>query len=182
VKFSRPSLKRSEKSALKRSEKSIFGDTPSGPMLSVRFLASLVLILGGIAWIAYYYIGVRPIAGFGDDDKPALDPKTFEAGVVTGWNFVGDLQEYNYLIGFGAIMLGLMIAAHPSTPLGRGRGVVVGMLGCFLLGLLWICTYYVVGTGDHAQDIAIFNDLEQKNLFVGIAFMAVGFTFATKWE
>ena len=41
------------------------------------------------------------------------------------------------------ILLGLVVAAHPSTPLGRGRGVVVGMLGCFLIGLLWICTYYV---------------------------------------
>lgn len=174
MKFSRPSLKRSDNAAFK--------DPSSGPMFSVRFLVSLLFILGGIAWIAYYYIGVRPVAGFGDDDKPALDPDSFEPGVVTGWNFVGDLQEWNYLIGFGAIMLGLMIAAHRSTPLGRGRGVVVGMLGCFVLGLLWICTYYVVGTGDHAQDIAIFNDLEQKNLFVGIGFMAVGFTFATRWE
>jgi len=177
VKIPRPNLNRSDKS-----ERDAFKDPNSGPLFSIRFLVSLVLIVGGIAWMAYYYIAVRPIAGFGDDNKPALDPKTFEAGVVTGWNFVGDLQEWNYLIGFGAIMLGLMIAAHPSTPLGRGRGVVVGMLGCFVIGLLWICTYYVVGTGDHAQDLAIFNDLEQKNLFVGIAFMAVGFTFATKWE
>ena len=91
-----------------------------------------------------------------------------------------DLGNWNYLIGFGAFLLGLMIAAHPSTPLGRGRGVVVGMLGCFLIGLLWICTYYVIS--DDPANVPIFNDLEQKNLFVGIAFMAVGFTFATKWE
>ncbi|MEZ0577563.1 cell division protein CrgA [Nocardioides sp. MH1] len=167
--------------SLKRSEKSPFADPSSGPLFSVRFLISLVLVLGGIAWIAYYYIGVRPVAGF-NDGKPALDPKSFEPGKITGWHWMGDLQGWNYLIGFGAIMIGLVLAAHPSTPLGRGRGVVVGMLGCFLIGLLWICTYYVVGTGDNAQDIAIFNDLEQKNLFVGIAFMAVGFTFATKWE
>lgn len=175
MKFSRPSLKRSDNAAFK-------DPSTMGPLFSVRLLVSLVLILGGIAWMAYYYIGVRPIAGFGDDNKPNLDPESFEPGVVTGLDFVGDLQEWNYLIAFGAIMLGLMIAAHPSTPLGRGRGVVVGMLGCFLIGLLWICTYYVVGTGDNAQDLPIFNDLEQKNLFVGIAFMAVGFTFATKWE
>ncbi len=175
MKIPRPNLKRSDKD-------DPFRDPSAGPMFSPRFLVSLLLIFGGIAWMAYYYIAVRPVAGFGDDDKPALDPETFEAGVVTGLDFVGDLQEWNYLIGFGAIMLGLMIAAHPSTPLGRGRGVIVGMLGCFLIGLLWICTYYVVGTGDHAQDIPIFNDLEQKNLFVGIGFMAVGFTFATKWE
>lgn len=174
MKFSRPSLRRSDNAAFK--------DPSSGPMFSIRFLVSLVLMLGGIAWMAYYYIGVRPVAGFGDDDKPLFDLDAGKEGVVTGWQLMGDLQEWNYLIGFGAIMLGLMIAAHPSTPLGRGRGVVVGMLGCFVLGLLWICTYYVVGTGDHAQDLAVFNDLEQKNLFVGIAFMAVGFTFATKWE
>ena len=180
MKFSRPSLKRSDKS-----DKAAFKDPSSGPMFSVRFLVSLLLILGGIAWIAYYYIGVRPVAGFGDNDKPvgATIGKTFDQEPpVTGWNFVGDLQEWNYLIGFGAILLGLMIAAHPSTPLGRGRGVVIGMLGCFVLGLFWICTYYVVGTGSNAQDVAIFNDLEQKNLFVGIGLMAVGFTFATRWE
>ena len=56
---------------------------------------------------------------------------------------MADLENWNYLIGFG-LLLGLMISAHPSTPLGRGRGVVVGMLGCFLIGLLWICTFYVI--------------------------------------
>ena len=77
-------------------------------------------------------------------------------------------------------MLGLMISAHPSTPLGRGRGVVVGMLGCFLIGLLWICTFYIFS--DDLSKLPIFNDLGQWNLVVGIAFMAVGFSFATKWE
>jgi hypothetical protein len=179
VKIPRPNLKRSDKS-----ERDPFKDPSSGPMFSIRFLISLVLMIGGIAWMAYYYIGVRPGAGFNDQGKPEIvqSGDKFEPGVVTGWHVMGDLQEWNYLIGFGAIMLGLIIAAHPSTPLGRGRGVVVGMLGCFLLGLLWICTYYIVGTGAHAQDLAVFNDLAQKNLFVGIAFMAVGFTFATKWE
>jgi hypothetical protein len=176
VKIPRPNLK--------RSDNDVFKDPSSGPMFSIRFLVALVLILGGIAWMAYYYIGVRPEAGFNDQGKPDLvaSGDSLKEGVVTGWSFVGDLQGWNYLIGFGAIMLGLMIAAHPSTPLGRGRGVVIGMLGCFLIGLLWICTYYIVGTGNHADDLAVFNDLGQKNLFVGIAFMAVGFTFATKWE
>ena len=69
MKIPRPNLKRSDKS-----ERDAFKDPTIGPMFSVRFLVSLVLVLGGIGWIAYYYIGVRPIAGFGDDDKPALDP------------------------------------------------------------------------------------------------------------
>ena len=77
-------------------------------------------------------------------------------------------------------MLGLMISAHPSTPLGRGRGVVVGMLACFLIGLLWICTFYVFS--DDLSNLWVMNDLGQWNLVVGIAFMAVGFSFATKWE
>ena len=64
-------------------------------------------------------------------------------------------------------MLGLVISAHPSTPLGRGRGVVVGMLGCFLVGLLWICTFYVFS--NDISNIPVFNDLGQYNLVVGIA-------------
>jgi hypothetical protein len=57
---------------------------------------------------------------------------------------------------------------------------VIGMLGCFLIGLLWICTFYVFS--NNITDVPIFNDLGQFNLVVGIAFMAVGFTFATHWE
>ena len=93
---------------------------------------------------------------------------------------VADLGRWNYAIGLGLLMLGLMVSAHPSTPLGRGRGVVAAMLGCFLVGLLWICTFYVFS--DDLSKIWVFNDLGQWNLVVGIAFMAVGFSFATKWE
>jgi hypothetical protein len=138
-----------------------------GPLLTPRFLLALVLIVVGIAWIAFYYLAVRadPTVASPDPGDPA---------------FMADLGRWNYLIGFGALMLGLMVSAHPSTPLGRGRGVVVGMLGCFLIGLLWICTFYVIS--DDVSRIAIFNDLGQYNLLVGISFMAVGFTFATRWE
>jgi Na+/proline symporter len=93
---------------------------------------------------------------------------------------MGDLDRWNYLVGFGAIMVGLALSAHPSTPLGRGRGVVIGMLGCFLVGLVWICTFYVIS--DDISRIPVFDDLGQYNLVVGIALMAVGFTFATRWE
>ena len=141
-------------------------------MVTPRSIVALILILGGIAWIVYYYVGVRP----GPDD---IDPKTFEP-VYSGIGFIGDLKKWNYVIGFGAIGLGLIVAAHPSTPLGRGRGVVVGMLGCFLLGLLWICTYYVFS--NDLSDVPVFNDLGQYNLMVGIGLMAVGFTYATRWE
>ncbi|MDQ4054107.1 MAG: cell division protein CrgA [Actinomycetota bacterium] len=145
-----------------------FADPTAGPVLSARFLVALVLVALGIAWILYYYLVVR------------VDPTALEPAEPGGPKFMDDLGEWNYLIGFGLFFLGLMASAHPKTPLGRGRGVVVGMLGCFILGLIWICTFYVIS--DDVSRVAIFNDLGQKNLIVGIAFMAVGFTFATRWE
>lgn len=130
---------------------------PRGPLMSPRFIVAIVLVVLGIAWIAYYYAAVRGGSGS-----------------------VADLGGWNYLIGFGLLLIGLAISAHPSTPMGRGRGVVVGMLGCFLLGLAWICVYYVFS--NDLSKVWVFDDLGQKNLFVGIGFMAVGFTFATRWE
>ena len=136
-------------------------------LFTPRFVIALVLILAGIGWLVFYYVQARgnPLA------FPPVEgtPKA-----------VADLGDWNYLIGFGLLLVGLMVSAHPSTPLGRGRGVVVGMLGCFLIGLVWICTFYIFS--DDLSDIPIFNDLGQWNLVVGIAFMAVGFSFATKWE
>ncbi len=137
------------------------------PIFSVRSVVALVLFVLGIAWITYYYLAVRA-------DPTVLPAETGSPA------FMADLANWNYLIGFGVLMLGLVISAHPSTPLGQGRGVVVGMLGCFLIGLVWICTFYVIS--DDLSRLAVFNDLGQYNLLVGIAFMAVGFTFATRWE
>jgi Cell division protein CrgA len=145
-----------------------FADPDRGPVLSVRFVVAVVLMLLGIAWVAFYYTVVRA-------DPASLDAKT------GGPSFMGDMGKWNYVVGFGLFFIGLLACAHPSTPLGRGRGVVVGMLSCFILGLLWICTFYVI-SGDTLPKVAVFNDLDQWNLVVGIAFMAVGFSFATRWE
>ena len=139
-----------------------------GPIFTPRFIVSIVAMVLGIAWMTYYYVAVR------------VDPTEFPVPDAGSPKFMADLGNWNYLIGFGLIFLGLIVAAHPSTPLGRGRGVVVGMLACFLIGLLWICTYYVFS--NDISDIPVMNDLGQKNLFVGIGFMAVGFTYATRWE
>jgi hypothetical protein len=139
-----------------------------GPLLTPRFLVAVLLVVLGIAWLAYYYVAVR------------VDPTAAPAPKAGSPAWMGDLAKWNYLIGFGLVVVGLVVAAHPSTPLGRGRGVVVGMLGCFLIGLLWICTFYVIS--DNLSRLPIFDDLGQYNLFVGIAFMAVGFTYATRWE
>jgi len=136
-------------------------------IVTVRFAISVLMIVAGIAWILFYYLSVRP------------DPTVFPAPKASP-KAVADLGLWNYTIGFGALLLGLATAAHPSTPLGRGRGVVIGMLGCFLIGLLWICTFYVFS--DDLSALPVFNDLGQWNLAVGIAFMAVGFTYATRWE
>ena len=136
-------------------------------LFSVRSLIALLLVVAGIAWLVFYYAQARgnPLAFPPVEGSPKA---------------VADLGLWNYAIGFGLLMVGLMVAAHPSTPLGRGRGVVVGMLGCFLVGLIWICTFYVFS--DDLSGIWVFTDLGQWNLVVGIAFMAVGFSFATKWE
>ena len=139
-----------------------------GPIFTKRFIISLVAIVVGIAWMAYYYVAVR------------VDPTAFPVPDAGSPKFMADLGNWNYLIGFGLIFAGLMLAAHPDTPLGRGRGVVIGMLGCFLIGLIWICIYYIFS--NDISSIPVFNDLGQKNLFVGVGFMAVGFTFATRWE
>ena len=141
-----------------------FADPTRGPVLTARFLVSLLMMVLGVAYIVYYYAAIRAGA-----DGEAGSPK-----------FLADLGDWNYLIGFGLLFLGLVLAAHPSTPLGRGRGVVAGMLGCFLAGLVWICVFYVFS--DDLSPVWVFNDLGQKNLLVGIAFMAVGFAYATKWE
>ena len=145
-----------------------FIDPTKGKVLTARFVVAILLFVVGVAWIAFYYTQVR------------VDPTVIPAPKAGSPKFMADLEDWNYLIGFGLIMLGLVVSAHPSTPLGRGRGVVVGMLACFLVGLLWICTCYVFS--DDISGIPVFNDLGQYNLVVGIGLMAVGFTFATRWE
>jgi hypothetical protein len=149
--------------------KQTFVDPDRGPLVSVRFGVAIALVVIGIAWIVYYYTVVR------------VDPTALPAPAPGSPKFMADLKDWNYAIGFGLILLGLLVSAHPDTPLGRGRGVVVGMLGCFLFGLIWICTFYVI-SGDQLPKVPVFNDLDQYNLMVGIGFMAVGFAFATRWE
>jgi hypothetical protein len=134
---------------------------PDSSISIVRTVGSALLAALGIAWLVVYVTVAGP-----DTDGTKL-------------TWMGDLERWNYLIGFGLIFLGLAAAAHKSTPLGRGRGVVVGMLGSFLLGLVWIVLYYVTGQN---MTMPLLTDLSQYNLVVGIGFMAVGFVYATHWE
>lgn len=150
--------------------------TNKGPLVSVRFLIALALIVAGIAWVVLWNIYIRDVRQFELDGKGG-EPSTLIPGMKK-------LDDWNWLVGFGLLFIGLALSAHPKTPLGRGKGVIVGMLGCFIIGLLWICTFYVFADRSPDADNAIWliNDLGQLNLMVGIGFMAVGFTFATKWE
>lgn len=154
-----------------------FADPTRGPIFSVRFLLSLLLIAAGIAAVVLWTIHLHDVQAWQDDFGKGKEPKPLIPGTAK-------LDDWNWAIGFGLIFLGLAFAAHKSTPLGRGRGVLVGMLGCFLIGLLWICTFYVFANRAPGTDGAIWllSDLQQLNLMVGIGFMAVGFTYATKWE
>ena len=95
----------------------------------VRTGLAVLLVVAGIAWMAVYINLAKDAAVFVDfpGAKAPKDP--------IPW--MSDLGRYNFLIGFLAIFLGLVVAAHPTTPLGRGRGVVIGMLGCFLIGLVF---------------------------------------------
>lgn len=130
-----------------------------GPSTSiVRTVVAALICAAGIAWIAVYINLAQ------DGDQLA---------------WMGDLGRWNFAIGFGLLFVGLGLFAHPSTPLGRGRGVVVGMLGCFLIGLVWILVYYMAG---QPTELPVFRNLEAYNLIVGIGFFAVGFVYATRWE
>jgi len=139
----------------------------------VRCALAVLLVIAGIVWITVYTHVAMDAANF---DKAFGGTKP-----STPFPWMSDLHKWNYAIGFGLAFLGLIIAAHPSTPLGRGRGVVVGMLGCFLIGLIWIVTYYFAGQST-SFTLPVMDQLDQMNLLLGVSFMAVGFTFATKWE
>ncbi|MFL6062876.1 MAG: cell division protein CrgA [Marmoricola sp.] len=141
----------------------------------VRSALVVVLVLVGIAWLTVY----TQVAM----DHAEYTHKLLFTKPKNPLPWMSHLYKWNYVIGFGAIFLGLIVSAHPKTVLGRGRGVVVGMLGCFLIGLAWIVTYYFVNQSTSSSfHIPVMNKLDQWNLGVGVAFMAVGFTFATKWE
>ncbi len=137
-----------------------------------RVIIAVLLVVGGIVWMALYINLAKDAAQF--------DPKLGGTAPNNPIPFMSSLGRWNFLIGFGMICTGLTAAAHKMTPLGRGNGVVVGMLFCFLFGLIWIVVFYFLG--DNLGKVPVMKDLDQYNLMVGIAFMAVGFTYATKWE
>lgn len=138
---------------------------------AVRCALALLLVVLGIAWIAVYI-------------NLAMDAANFIPGVGlkkpdNPLPWMADLKRWNFLIGFGLIFAGLVVSAHPKTPLGRGRAVAPAMVTCLLVGLIWIVVYYFVAADNK---IPVMRSLDQYNLAVGIGFIAVGFAFATRWE
>ncbi|MCW2787178.1 MAG: putative septation inhibitor protein, partial [Marmoricola sp.] len=129
----------------------------------VRCAIVVVLVLAGIAWMTVYTHAAMDHAEF---THKLLFTKT-----KNPLPWMSHLYKWNYAIGFGAIFVGLVLSAHAKTPLGRGRGVVVGMLGCFGIGLVWIITYYFAGQSTNFN-VPVMDKLDQLNLLVGVGFMA----------
>jgi cell division protein CrgA len=108
----------------------------------VRCAIALLLVLAGIVWITVYTQFAMDAANY--VKLPGVKKPD------TPFPWMSDLKRWNYVIGFGLI-------------------------------LVWIVTYYFVGQ-DSSVHIPVMDQLNQSNLLVGVGFMAVGFTFATKWE
>ncbi len=135
-----------------------------------RIAIAVLLLLVGIAWIVVFAKYAAPHAfwqeGFGKEPSNPIP-------------WMAKLKLWNYLIGFGLILASLWVAAEKTTPLGRGRGVVIGMVGCLIVGLIWIVLFYLLGS---TGKIPVMNHLGQWNLALGMAIIATSFAFATKWE
>jgi cell division protein CrgA len=63
-------------------------------------------------------------------------------------------------------------AVHVGNP----RWLVPLMVGCFVLGLLWVVVYYVTQT-----DYPI-GSIENYNMLIGFGLIAAGFVLSTRWK
>lgn len=67
-----------------------------------------------------------------------------------------------------------------QTPVKIGSPVwlVPTMVGMFIVGLLWIVTFYLAGS-----QIPVMQDLSNLvNVLIGFVFIGIGFALATKWQ
>lgn len=60
--------------------------------------------------------------------------------------------------------------------IGSPRWVAPTMITLFVLGLLWVCAWYI------APDAPILSDLGFWNLVGGFVLIALGFVVSTKWR
>jgi hypothetical protein len=60
---------------------------------------------------------------------------------------------------------------------GGGRWVAPVMVGCFVLGLIWIVTFYIAG-----NQIPLISDIGNWNILIGMGLIAIGFVVSTQWK
>lgn len=63
-----------------------------------------------------------------------------------------------------------------DAPTSSPRWLVPVMLGCFLVGLLWIVLYYV------APQMPVLSTFGNWNMVIGFGLIMVGFGLSTKWR
>jgi hypothetical protein len=67
-------------------------------------------------------------------------------------------------------------ATKKAVPTSSPRWLVPVMLGCFILGLLWIVAYYI------APGMPVLSELGRWNMVIGFGLIMVGFGLSTKWR
>jgi hypothetical protein len=72
----------------------------------------------------------------------------------------------------------------PPTPVGgkKKKGpspvwLAPLMLALFLIGIIWLVTFYLAGT-----DVPFMKDFGQSNLLIGFGFIIAGFGLSTQWR
>lgn len=63
-----------------------------------------------------------------------------------------------------------------AVKIGSPRWVAPVMVGCFVIGLLWIVAYYI------APDAPLLKDLTYWNVVIGFGLIGMGFVISTKWK
>lgn len=69
-----------------------------------------------------------------------------------------------------------VVAHTPQGPLESPSWLAPTMVAAFLIGLLWIVTFYVTQTRYPIPGIGAWN------MLIGFSFIGVGFSLATKWR
>lgn len=73
--------------------------------------------------------------------------------------------------------------AAKRTPQKKGpspRWLAPLMCVLFLIGILWLVTFYVTSSTD--DGMPVFDDLGNGNLLVGFSFILAGFGLSTQWR
>ena len=59
---------------------------------------------------------------------------------------------------------------------GSPRWLVPLMVGCFVIGLLWVVVFYITQRAYPIPDIGLYN------MLIGFSLIMVGFVLATRWR